>query len=365
MSSNDSTHPPTAVADGAEVETQAPVEVANPADISDGSSVYSDNSQYSSDSEEDIDTYNKQYDEEESLINFFRDFVPKTVEGMESMVFSTTDLDALKEKEKILREKEDSKYFRCKIKDNALYHQIAGAIAPYLTDDKLKQLAHPWSTQLNESLNNSVASFAPKNKNFCGTTSLKTRVGIAGAIMALGYEEFWKRVFSELNLEMDTIFCKTLRDRDTKKNKKRKRQKSKEGKTKRREKYLANYSQQHKEQMHDAKTGKTYGAGVALKEATKKAKQKLTAAARNPKNTKKELLRCPYYHPLYCDVLGHTSASSIQCKMKQKSKEERKVALDTIQRLQIEEELKVLHENGKFHNLRLYSTMLKYSNQSR
>ena len=140
--------------------------------------------------------------------------------------------------------------------DNALYHQISATIAPYLKDDKLKQLAHPRSTQLNESLNNSVASLAPKTKNFCRTTSLKTRVGIADAIMALGYKEFWKRVFSELNLEMDTIFCSTLRDRDTKKNKKRKRQKSKEGKIKRREKYLANFSQQHKEQMHDAKIGK-------------------------------------------------------------------------------------------------------------
>ena len=84
--------------------------------------------------------------------------------------------------------------------------------------------------------------------------------------------------------------------------------------------------------MHDAKTGKTYGAGVALKEATKKATQKLTVAVRNPKNTKKELLRCPYYHPLYCDVLGHTSAGSQHCKMKQKSKEERKVDLIAIKK---------------------------------
>ena len=172
---------------------------------------------HSSDSEEDMDNYAKQYDEEEELINFFRDFVPKTVEGMESMVFSVTDLESLKEKEKILREKEDNKYFRCKVKDNELYHEIAAAIAPYLTDEKLKQLAHPWSTQLNEAMNNSVASYAPKNKNFCGTMPLRARVGIAGSIMALGHEEFWERVFMELNLEMDTTFRSTLRDRDNKK----------------------------------------------------------------------------------------------------------------------------------------------------
>ena len=90
--------------------------------LSDGSSVYSDNSEHSSDSEEDIDAYAKHYEKEEALINFFRDFVPKTVKGMESMVFLMTDLDELKENEIILREKEHNKYFRCKIKDNELYH---------------------------------------------------------------------------------------------------------------------------------------------------------------------------------------------------------------------------------------------------
>ena len=217
---------------------------------------------------------------------------------------------------------------------------------------------------MNEAMNNSVASYAPKNKNFCGTMSLRARVGIAGSIMALGYEEFWERVFMELNLEMDTTFRSTLRDRDNKKNKKRKRQGSKEGKTKRREKYLANFAEQHKEQMEDAKTGKTYGAGVALKEATKRAAKKLTCTVRNPENTKKELLRCPYYHPLYCDVLGHTSARSNQCKMKHKTKEERKIVLDAIKELCIQEELTLLQENGKFSNIRLHGTVFKYYIQS-
>ena len=71
-------------------------------------------------------------------------------------------------------------------------------------------------------MNNSVASNAPKTKNFCGTISLKTRVGISGAVMALGYEEFWSRVFKELKLEMDSVFRSTLHSRDRKKNAKSK-----------------------------------------------------------------------------------------------------------------------------------------------
>ena len=69
--------------------------------MSDDSSKYED-SATSSDSEEEIDTYKVRYVEEDDNVNFFRDLVPDTVDGLETMVFSTTDLDALKEKEKNL-----------------------------------------------------------------------------------------------------------------------------------------------------------------------------------------------------------------------------------------------------------------------
>ena len=111
-----------------------------------------------------MNTYKTLYDEEDEHVNFFRDFVPITVEGLESMVFSTTDLEALKQKEKNLQEKESNKYFRCKLTHPLLYRQITDAIAPYLTDDKLIMLAHRWSTQLNKALNNSVQAYAPKRR---------------------------------------------------------------------------------------------------------------------------------------------------------------------------------------------------------
>ena len=105
--------------------------------------------------------------------------------------------------------------------------------------------------------------------------------------------------------------------------------------------------QSHTEQMNDVKIGKTYGAGVALKEATKKANATLTATARNPKNFPKELQQCAYYHPLYCTLLDHNTASSQICAMKQKNKEEQKVILNHIKSLRIEEELAIVQESGK------------------
>ena len=81
-------------------------------------------------------------------------------------------------------------------------------------------------------------------------------------------------------------------------------------KTTRRKIDFSKFVEQHKEQMEAARTRKTYVAGVALAVSKKTAKSKLTVGARNPKGTLKELMRCAYYHPLYCTVLGHTSAAS-------------------------------------------------------
>ena len=74
------------------------------------------------DSEEDFDAYNLEYKEEDEDLFFFKNLcTDETEEGIQTMIFSTTDLDALKEKEKNLRAKEDSKYFRNKEIDSKLY----------------------------------------------------------------------------------------------------------------------------------------------------------------------------------------------------------------------------------------------------
>jgi len=170
-----------------------------------------------SDSEDDIDTYKGNYVKEDKDIHFFSNLVPEFIDGLETMVFSTTDLVVLKDKEILLRAKEEGKYFRSKLDQPVLYGQITAAVAPYLASDKLKMLMHNWSTQLNEAMNNSVAAFAPKIKNFSGTFSLKTRVGITAGVLALEYLDFWTRIFDKLGLEMDSVLHSALTARDKKK----------------------------------------------------------------------------------------------------------------------------------------------------
>ena len=95
-------------------------------------------------------------------------------------------------------------------------------MAPYLAPKQLKMLMHNWSTQINEAMNNSVATYTPKIKKISGTLSLKTRVRIASGALALGYFSFWSWVFDALSLTMDSVFESALKSRNKKKSQKRK-----------------------------------------------------------------------------------------------------------------------------------------------
>ena len=115
---------------------------------------------------------------------------------------------------------------------------------------------------------------------------------------------------------MNDVFKASLLAHNKKKSRKRKRQKSTGSKIKQRKIYLSKFAEQHKEQLEEPRTGKTYGTGVALAASKKIAKEKLTAGARNPKSALRGFMGCAYYHPLYYTVLDHTSAASKQCGVK-------------------------------------------------
>ena len=65
--------------------------------MTDDSSKYSSDLDTYFDLEVNMDSYISQYVEENENINFFKDLVPNTISRLEMMVFSTKDLDALKD----------------------------------------------------------------------------------------------------------------------------------------------------------------------------------------------------------------------------------------------------------------------------
>ena len=82
---------------------------------------------------------------------------------------------------------------------------------PYITEEALRMLAHPYTTQSNEAMNKSVSAFAPKEKTFSKTESLDTRVGIAAGIQILGYHDFWVLIFEDYGMRTDDNLRKFLK----------------------------------------------------------------------------------------------------------------------------------------------------------
>lgn len=98
--------------------------------------------------------------------------------------------------------KDSGKYYRCKQRDSKVYAALKGIIAPFITLERLQEIAHGHDTQINESLNNTISWLAPKNKTFCGSRSLPGRVHLAIGIQIAGYERFMFGLLERLGISV-------------------------------------------------------------------------------------------------------------------------------------------------------------------
>ena len=266
-------------------------------------------------------------------------------------LFSVSELEDLKKKERVLNERNHKGYYRCKIKHAKTYETISSTYQKFITEERLRQLHHPWSTQSNEALNRSVSSLAPKDRTFSKTESLQTRVAIAAAIKNVGHERFWEIIFKRLHISFDQNIRKFLRSLDIQREKQRIRANTKIGKSKRSKNRTEKLSSVMKTHLRDQKDGIQYETGIAMKQATKIAKNISNTSTRNPPGTKKEFLKCRFFHPRYCTVLGHSSCRAKECYMHSRSKIDRDAAAKAILDEIVNRELLDIYQKGTYNHL--------------
>lgn len=95
-------------------------------------------------------------------------------------------------------------HYRCKKKDASLHEQLNEIMACFLTFERLKELAHGMDTNANESINDTIAHFAPKNRVFCTARSLQNQVAFAVGITSLAFNLFFQRPFTMLGIDVPT-----------------------------------------------------------------------------------------------------------------------------------------------------------------
>ena len=101
------------------------------------------------------------------------------------------------------RKADTEKIYRCPKKDAKLYSFLHdNVLARFVTKEALHEVAHSMDTQVNESLNNSIAWLAPKNKTYCGSISLRNRICVAIGIASVGTLHYFRRIFESLQIKM-------------------------------------------------------------------------------------------------------------------------------------------------------------------
>ena len=267
---------------------------------------------------------------------------------VDETIFTPDDLIEMKQRERVMMERNDRGYYRCKVKDKQLYDDIMSEYSRFITPDNLAMVHHVWSTQKNEAMNTSVAALAPKHKHYSMTISLKTRVGIAAACQVQGFAKFWSNVCTTLGFDIDANLLSKLTMRDEKKRRKKVSSSTLEGKRKRSRSKHGKINLEHKHQMAAKGENMVYETGIACRTAKKNIP---STKDRNAEGTPQHLLRCIYYHPTMdnaCNVLGHLDCRNALCEMKPKSKEERKEVLQALEAVAVEEELKRMKILGEF-----------------
>ena len=165
-------------------------------------------------------------------------------------------------------QQQSKKFYRDKQQDKKLYQKLHSMLFDkYFTLPRLRECAHGYDTQVNESLNNVVAWLAPKNKMYCASYSLTNRVAVAVGIVSLGLLEYHQQLFKALGIQMSDETLHFLTVKDGARARKQAKQKTKEAKLKRQEKKAASMKQDTATAKRErAQRMGTYGAGVGMEE---------------------------------------------------------------------------------------------------
>ena len=156
-------------------------------------------------------------------------------------------------------------FYRNMSKDEKLFKLLSKKMERFTTHDRLVDIAHGMDTNANESFNNTVSWFAPKNKVFCGSNSLNNRIGIAIGITSKGFISYFTRLLNKMGIAVTPNVLHFLRLKDRQRQARLDKLKSKVAKRHRNkkkfDKLVADTAIARKER---AKRDGTYKRGVAL-----------------------------------------------------------------------------------------------------
>jgi len=144
-----------------------------------------------------------------------------------------------------------------------MYELLMEKLEGYITEEKLKQSRHPYSTQPNEAIHNAINQSAPKRIDYSRTNSLCGRMSVAIGVNSEGLENY----ISEVTNKLYCLSCSTqshFLKKDYRKNYKSNYDKQLHVKQRRRDEKRTKTKTKLKQSRADKKKGTTYQSGMAI-----------------------------------------------------------------------------------------------------
>jgi hypothetical protein len=206
------------------------------------------------------------------------------------------------------------KYYRNKETDAKLYTLIQSKMERFVTKDRLMEMAHGLDTNMNEAFNQICTWFAPKNKVFAGSGSLRNRIAMAVGVHSLGVEVFFKRLFKNLGIPVSDSLEYYLRTKEKNRMKRLsiiRTKAAKLKKNKRKFEKLHEATQQAKKEYH--KRQGTYRKGMNLDDPFGELCNGKADDERKPPAKKKSKKGSENFFCEYCGGSDHLTKRSKKC----------------------------------------------------
>jgi len=195
------------------------------------------------------------------------------------------------------------RYYRCKERDNEVYDLMKMVMDKYVSLERLDEVGHGLDTQINESLNNTISWFAPKNKTYCGTMSLAGRIHLAIGVILMGYKTYVVELLARLGIDATPGIRKHLHNLSLRKEKGKTLHCSMEYKRKRQQ---GNIDNMRKQMVHAEKRRRRGGVFYRPNEGMNNCIPAPPTPVLDPKGN--EVKVCPH-----CGKTGHVSKRSKSC----------------------------------------------------
>jgi hypothetical protein len=156
--------------------------------------------------------------------------------------------------------------YRCKVKNPQLYLFCTEIIDRFSSHQNLKECHHQMHSQKNEAMNKSIMRYVPKERTFCRTMALTSRISTSVAIDTLGHAQYYEDLFLSMKFQPTELTFSGLRRMWRKKEYGRIYCGRRDVKRRRRIKQRDSMIEGSRKLEEDAKAGMAYSSGIRMRD---------------------------------------------------------------------------------------------------